>query len=589
MATRCSTGMASGIAGALVLGLLVLWGSGCATPGGGGGGGPAAENENAETNENTGDGEANENAADGEANENAGPTEPAPELFAASTQCASCHNGLTDAEGNDVSIEASWKSTIMANATRDPYYQAKVSSEVEHNPALQEIIEDKCVTCHAPMARTQAVADGSTGALLGEGFLSAENDLHEWALDSVSCTACHQIQDEALGEAESFGGEYRIDTTTEKPDRLTYGPFDDQQGDVMQGATGYVPVQGRQVSDAGLCATCHTVITPFVDAEGNVAGEFPEQVPYLEWRHGEFGDGVGEDQTCQDCHVPDAEGSVAISSIPPRLEARNPFGRHHFVGGNAFMLTMLQEGEEELEVAAAQADFDATVTRTLSQLQENAAGLTIERAELDGDTLAVDLRIENLAGHRLPTGFPSRRVWLQFTVTDGAGETVFESGAPQADGRVAGNDADADITALEPHYDAITAEDQVQIYESVMQDTDGQVTYILLRGATYAKDNRVPPRGFDKDTAEADFAVYGAAADDDDFVGGSDEIEYRINVAEAEGPFTVTARLLYQSVAYPFVESLQETDTPLVQRFLDYYDEADKTPIVMATAEQTVP
>jgi hypothetical protein len=287
--------------------------------------------------------------------------------------------------------------------------------------------------------------------------------------------------------------------------------------------------------------------------------------------------------------MPEADGAVAVASVPSGLEARSPFGRHHFAGGNVFMLTMLRDRADELEVAASQADFDATIARTLAQLQENGAVLTIERADLDGDAVAVDLRVENLAGHKLPTGFPSRRVWLQVTVADGTGATIFESGAPQADGRIDGNDADADITSVEPHYDVITDVDQVQIYEAVMQDSDGQVTYVLLRGAAYAKDNRLLPSGFDKVTAEADFAVYGAAAHDDDFVGGSDEIEYRVNVAEAEGPFMVTARLLYRSVAWPFVESLRETQTTLVNRFMGYYDEADKTPVVMASAEQTLP
>ena len=36
--------------------------------------------------------------------------------------------------------------------------------------------------------------------------------------------------------------------------------------------------------------------------------------------------------------------------------------------------------------------------------------------------------VENLAGHKLPTAYPSRRVWLHVTVLDGP-DVVFESGA----------------------------------------------------------------------------------------------------------------------------------------------------------------
>ena len=40
----------------------------------------------------------------------------------------------------------------------------------------------------------------------------------------------------------------------------------------------------------------------------------------------------------------------------------------------------------------------------------------------------------------------------------------------------------------------ITDQGQVQIYESLMRDTDGNITYTLLRASTYSKDNRLLPR-----------------------------------------------------------------------------------------------
>ena len=40
--------------------------------------------------------------------------------FSGSGNCSLCHNGLTDNLGNDVSIERSWSSTMMANAAKDP-------------------------------------------------------------------------------------------------------------------------------------------------------------------------------------------------------------------------------------------------------------------------------------------------------------------------------------------------------------------------------------------------------------------------------------------------------------------------------------
>ena len=44
------------------------------------------------------------------------------ELFSTSGSCAVCHTNLTDDTGADVSIDSSWRATMMANAARDPYW-----------------------------------------------------------------------------------------------------------------------------------------------------------------------------------------------------------------------------------------------------------------------------------------------------------------------------------------------------------------------------------------------------------------------------------------------------------------------------------
>ncbi|UCE61287.1 MAG: hypothetical protein JSU63_05975 [Phycisphaerales bacterium] len=511
-----------------------------------------------------------------------------PALFVRSGLCTPCHNGLSDEANNDVSIGTTWQPTMMANAARDPYFLAKVSTEVARNPHLAAVIEDTCATCHMPMARTQTTAEGSSAAMLDDGLLDADNELHAEAMDGISCAFCHQIEDVGLGESTSFSGKYVVDTTTESPDRVNYGPYTDPDQDTMRLTSGFTPVYGEHVTEAALCATCHTLFTPYVDAEGNVLGEFPEQTAFLEWQHSDFGDGAGEDRTCQYCHMPDAQGEVVISVSPAGLEARKPFARHHFVGGNALMLSILDEHRNELEVAANAAGFEAVTGRVLDQLQNDAADLTIASAETDGDTLTVDLGIENKAGHKFPTGFPARRVWIHLTVADGDGVVFFESGASEADGSIVGNDADDDLSTFEPHYTAITSQDQVQIYESVMKNSDGEITYTLLRAALYAKDNRLLPIGFDKATAGADFATAGGALADNDFVDGWDSVAYMVDITGRQGPFAVAVELLYQSVAFPFVEDMRGEDSALAERFVGYFDDADKTPTVVATAEVTV-
>ena len=59
-------------------------------------------------------------------------------LFSGSGVCAFCHSNLTDSAGNDVSNDAHWRSTMMANAAKDPLWQAKIESEVNRNPHLQD-------------------------------------------------------------------------------------------------------------------------------------------------------------------------------------------------------------------------------------------------------------------------------------------------------------------------------------------------------------------------------------------------------------------------------------------------------------------
>ncbi len=265
--------------------------------------------------------------------------------FSGSGVCAACHAPLTDEAGTDVSMPTHWRSTLMANAAKDPIWQAKLSSEVARMPALQAVIEKKCLTCHTPMAETQAVAEGQPVAGLGDGFLNPGHPLHEAAMDGVSCTQCHQIRPDNFGTAESFSGGYLVDTDASAPDRPIYGPYPEPVAALMQATTGFVPVHGPHMEQSEHCATCHNLFTPYVDAEGNILGEFPEQTPYTEWQYSDFG---ASGMPCQGCHMPRAQGGVVISVAPAGLAPRQPFYQHFFAGGNALMLDILYYWGAEL-------------------------------------------------------------------------------------------------------------------------------------------------------------------------------------------------------------------------------------------------
>jgi hypothetical protein len=496
--------------------------------------------------------------------------------------CASCHLNLKDQSGADVSMPTMWRSTMMANAGRDPVWQAKVSSEVLRAPALKDVIEKKCATCHMPIAETQTVTDGGKVVALGDGFYNPANPLHEAAVEGVSCTLCHQVQGANFGTMESFSGGYKVDTSTTPPDRVIFGPFEDPVGEVMQASTGFAPEYGAHMGTAEHCATCHNLYTPYIDAEGNVLGEFPEQTPYTEWQYSTFGK---SQQSCQGCHMPQAQGGVRIAITPPDLPERQPFYQHFFVGGNAYMLRILRDWGGSLGVTADKEHFDATLERVDVQLGERSANLALEDLRLSGDKLSATFEIVALTGHKFPASFPSRRAWLHVTVTDAAGQAVFESGRHNADGSIVGNAADEEATAYEPHYDVITSADQVQIWEPIMGDYKGNVTYQLLMGAQYLKDNRLLPAGADKATLPKDIAVYGEAAQDRNFTGGRDLVSYEVDVKGATGPFTVAAELLYEPLSHRFIQDLLANDTPEVKTFATLQKDADATAVVVANVE----
>ena len=505
--------------------------------------------------------------------------------FSGAGTCLMCHVNLFDEKGNDVSITSDWRSTMMANASRDPVYQAKVSSEIARAPELQAVIEEKCSTCHQPMAKTQALVDGSQVAMFGDGFNNPVHQLHQAAMDGVSCALCHQIQDENLGEEESFSGGFEIDTSTEPPNRPMYGPYETPFGMPMQNHTGFMPVYGEHTSQSELCATCHTLFTPYVDAEGNILGEFPEQTPYIEWENSAFGNAA---TPCQSCHMPSAEGGVVVSLMPGRLAPREPFFKHFFVGGNAFIPTILSNWGGDLGVGADTSHFDATIERVKEQIGQRSASLSVENLKLNQGQLSAQLHITPFTGHKLPSGIPTRRAWLHVSVLDAKGNLVFESGRINPDGSISGNAADVDPTSYEPHYDLITDEDQVQIYEAIMANSDGDVTYTLMRAAAYIKDNRLLPNGSDKARLPTEVAVYGVALDDVNFVGGGDLITYQIDVSGAQGPFTFNAELLYEPLSYRFIQDLFTDQTAEIDKFAGYYDEMPKTPLLVAAIQPVV-
>jgi cytochrome c551/c552 len=437
-----------------------------------------------------------------------------------------------------------------------------------------------------PMSRTDAVLTGGAGKVFDHLAARGTDRSDRLARDGVGCMLCHQITTEKLGTRDSFTGGYVLSARTLAEPRPIFGPFQIERGlsTIMRSATAFQPTEGQQVRGSELCGTCHTLVTKARGPDGSVIGELPEQMPFLEWKYSAF---AREERSCQSCHMPAVEEEMPISSVLGG--PRKGLARHTFIGGNFFVLQMLDRYRGDLQPDSSSGDLAAAVRSTLANLENNTAELSVDSAVVEQGRVVAEIAVRNLTGHKFPTGYPSRRAWLHVTLRDRRGETVFESGAIAADGSIRGNDADAAADRFEPHYTAIDNPGQVQIYEAVMSDPSGRPTTGLLTAVSYLKDNRLTPKGFEKAGADPWVAVIGGAREDSDFAAGGDRLRYEMALDGREGPFELDVELRFQVVGFRWAENLRSYRAEETSRFVRYFESmASSASVVVARTTATI-
>lgn len=498
------------------------------------------------------------------------------DVFATGRVCGDCHSASAtssanrDEQNRPVDLFEWWSASAMGNSARDPLFRAVLASEQARAPAAAEAISTVCLTCHAPMAKLALSHAGTLPATL-TNTVYADGPVGALARDGISCTLCHQVQPANFGLEASFSGGFELDSS-----RRIYGPYSAPFANPMVARSGFTPTEGRHVQESALCGTCHVLATEALTEAGQATGHtMGEQLTYLEWRRSAFtteGGGTSP-ASCQDCHMPDGRDdgqplSTRLARRPegsdfPQVASRAPFSRHGFSGGNTVLPRLLRSGRVLLRPVASDASLEAAEARNAELLRRRTAKVTLSNVTRVGGVGHVTVKVENLAGHKLPSGYPSRRLFLEVQVLDGAGQRQSAAGVVDAQGRLLGADGRPLPGELvggptQPHRDLVSGADSPAVWESVMQDDHGQPSFSLLAAAGYLKDNRLLPRGHvDSSTGPRSTAPVGVS--DPNFVAGGDTVEVSL-----PAPLTgrLEVRLHYQSFSPRFLEEQLGRPTP---------------------------
>ncbi len=549
----------------------------------------------------------------GESLDHVVPEPGGPKGFLTSSQCLGCHG----ASGDNMSLQyagtgkkpinlspyTEWRASMMGLAGRDPIFHAQLESEKTLYPSQTEFFDNTCYRCHGVMGQRQVEADKNSRFKHSMVYAlpdAPDGKYGALARDGVSCSACHRIAKEELGTPASFTGKFKVD-----PPDIANGPFDQPTTLPMKNSLGITLQQGEQIKTSALCGSCHTVILPVFDKKGRQVRdkdgkpkEFHEQMTYPEWLNSAYQNerepfDRATVRTCQDCHMPtklqDLNLTFRIANIEDdtypftdgraankdiHLQIRDPYSRHTLVGLNQFGLMFFQQFPEILGIRTTDYMFSAGVLglitsqrSSLEMANEQTARISVSSLTRTADALEARVEVENLAGHGMPSGVAFRRAFITFEGLDEKGNVVWASGRTNSVGAIVKGVSEAVLPTefffdpatrkqvYQPHYQIISGEDQAQIYEELVEDTEGKITTSFVGLDHPLKNNRLQPKGWRTDGPYAEFtAPHGDAEHDPDYDGrsgasGIDKLIYRIPLNErTRGIVSVRAVLNYQAI-----------------------------------------
>ncbi len=293
-----------------------------------------------------------------------------------------------------------------------------------------------------PMMRYEAKLAGGEG----EAFAHLPPDLSKLgdrlADDGVSCSVCHQITDQNLGKRESFVGGFKIDEKARPDERHVYGQFDVKKGHttIMKSSSTFQPIEKPSTSARRSCA-------PRAIRSSRQALDSAGQGDRRAARTGAI-PGMAAQRLQGDTKLPvlshaGREGRradhVGLRRAPCRFFAAHVRRRQFLHAADAEPVP-----QRPVRLGAAPGNGCGGEPDDCAPAIGSGQGHVCSSVDVRNGRLDAAISVENLGGHKLPTAYPSRRVWLHVTVRDRNGKAVFESGALNPNGAIQGNDNDED-------------------------------------------------------------------------------------------------------------------------------------------------
>jgi len=353
--------------------------------------------------------------------------------------CADCHSEKFE----------QWNGSMHSKAFTDPLWRAATKLFFKETVNPKDILEMKaCVKCHTPLGfRAYHITSP------GDDY----NKLKSLPAQGIFCNWCHNIDEvKHIGDAgyEVAPGDGEDDPST------MLGPLKDASSD-------FHPVKYSELhTKSEFCGLCHNV--------SHATNNLPFEQTYDEWKHSPYNTGNSATTiNCQDCHmrqkpgVP-ATGKTARPDNPGKAAddgpSREHINTHYFVGANT-LVTKLSKNEIHAQMAV--------------ERLKNAADLELIKSDTyqkDGVSQISVKVINSGAGHYLPTGVTEiRQMWLDISIFDKNGKTVFRSGYLDAKGNI-------DKSAV--------------LYLTKLGNHKGEYEHNIAMADRVLYDHRVPPKGY---------------------------------------------------------------------------------------------